>query len=171
MRSRIALWCGVAALSLGACGDPARDDRIDALGPEQPGVPTGPPHRPGQPCTLCHGGRGPGSPTFSVAGTVFREPGVAEPVQGVAVELTDSDGDFYWVPTNCAGNFYITEDAWKPRFPLWVTLRYGDVVVDMETAVQRDGSCAGCHTEPPAVDSPGHVYLSETPINAPGGCR
>src|SRR5450432_160855 len=48
----------VLVCALVGCGDPVHDTAVSALGPEAPGVPKGPLHRPGQPCVLCHGPQG-----------------------------------------------------------------------------------------------------------------
>src|SRR5262245_50333962 len=53
------------------CTDPVRQAQIDKLGPEDPAVPVGPDHRPGQACVLCHSEGGPASSkAFAIAGTV-----------------------------------------------------------------------------------------------------
>ena len=62
--------------TLAACDtDPVHSSAVDALGPEVAGVPKGPYHRAGQPCVTCHGGEGPASQQFVMAGTVFFGPG------------------------------------------------------------------------------------------------
>lgn len=165
---------GVALLgvaSLAACTDPTIAKEEAALGPEQAGVPRGPTHRPGQPCAHCHQSGGPGNPNFSIAGTIYQDAERELPVEGAQVSLVDSNGDGWTLYTNCAGNFYITENDWQPQFPVWASVHWGDIHVDMESPIYRDGSCASCHTSPAAPDSPGHVYVSETPIAARGGCR
>src|SRR4051794_4421968 len=73
-------------LAFVSCGDPVSDARIAALGPEDPGVPPGPLHRPGQPCVVCHSRQGPASP-FLVAGTVYSERGSKTPLANVAVDI------------------------------------------------------------------------------------
>ena len=54
-----------------ATSNPVHDNEVAALGPEDPSVPPGPDHRPGQPCLVCHGGSGPASAQFAVGGTVY----------------------------------------------------------------------------------------------------
>ena len=55
-----------------SCTDPVRDQQIERLGGEDPRVPPGPEHRPGQPCVLCHSDGGPASDLkFAIAGTIF----------------------------------------------------------------------------------------------------
>lgn len=154
-----------------ACADPSVDAVVDALGPEQPGVPQGPLHRPGQPCATCHQSAGPGSPDFSLAGTVYQDEVELLPLEGVAIELVDSDGREHSTSTNCAGNFYIESDRWQPTFPVWVRLRYGDLVIDMETPIYRERACATCHADPAGPDRTTHVFLSEDPLGLPvTGC-
>ena len=161
----LAFWCN-------GCGtDPTISAVADRLGPEQPGVPEGPTHRPGQPCVTCHHGSGPGEPAFSLAGTLYVDRDRALPLEGASVELVDALERRRSVTTNCAGNFYIEADDWQPRFPVWVEVRFGAESIAMETPIQRDGACATCHFDPAGPDSAGHVYLSEELLDLPaGGC-
>jgi hypothetical protein len=154
------------------CGDPALDARVDALGPEAPGVEQGPEHRPGQPCATCHRDSGPGSPNFSVAGTVYQDAERILPLVGARLDFVDSMARRYTVHSNCVGNFYVEMDDWRPRCPLWVRLTFGELGVAMQTPIHRERSCAECHAEPSGPDSLGHVYLSEAPLDpTPGGCE
>ncbi len=146
-----------AVLLAGAC-DPVHDDAVEALGGEAPGVEQGPLHRPGQPCLVCHGGPGPGSPTFSVAGTVFRTRGDRTALPGAIVTLTDASGVQRSFATNEAGNFYVEPGQWAPPFPLRAAVSYGGVTIEMQTRISGDGSCGGCHSDPPSRDAVGHVY-------------
>lgn len=165
-------WLMSTVFAVFSCGNPAVDNQVDSLGPETAGVEQGPQHRPGQPCVLCHGGGGPGEPNFSIAGTVYRQIDDERPLQGVQVDLVDSHGRTRRTFTNCAGNFYLTESDWDPRFPVWVTLRHGDIVNEMETPIFRDGSCAACHEGDPSPTSVGRVFLSDEPFEGGrGGCR
>lgn len=155
-----------------ACADPVVDEVVDALGPERSGVPQGPEHRPGQPCVTCHQTSGPGSPDFSLGGTVYSDQERALPLEGASVEFVDAIGRRHTEVTNCAGNFYITKDEWEPRFPLWTQVRFRDKSIAMETPIYRDGSCASCHADPAAQGSTGHVYVSDEPFDPPTeGCR
>ncbi len=163
----------VAGLALsGGCGNPAVDDKISALGGEQQGVPQGPFHRPGQPCLLCHSKYYGAKPEMVVAGTVFADLKQFLSVENVDVVLTDSVGETRTATTNCIGNFFITKDSWDAQFPLAAEIRYpvydasGNVQKDdkgqivrkvkaMGSWINRDGSCASCHTlygRVPAVD-------------------
>jgi hypothetical protein len=136
----------VLALS---CGDAAHDDAVEALGPERRGVRPGPNHRPGQPCVTCHNERGPGSPEFSMAGTIYVARGVREPLAGVTVVLQDATGSTKTAVSNEVGNFYVAKSTWSPTFP--VNVRLKDVRADqndempMITRIGREGSCATCH--------------------------
>jgi len=134
----------------GAC-DPVHDDQVAALGGEAPGVPHGPLHRPGQPCLLCHN-------DFSVAGTVFVNPGDRQAALGVTVNLTDSQGNAFAATTNEVGNFFVRQNQFQPVYPMKVALQYGGVTANMIANVGRDGACASCHFDPPGPASPGHVY-------------
>lgn len=162
--SSVLAGCIAAA---GACGDPTIDSVIDGLGPEQRGVPQGPTHRPGQPCVTCHQGAGPGEPSFSLGGTVYQDDAQLLPLQGASVELADAEGRVFSTLTNCAGNFYVEADDWQPTFPVWVQVRLGDLVTDMETPIYRERSCATCHAAVPSPELTLPVYLSEDPLGLP----
>lgn len=161
----------VAVASSTSCSDPVTDKRKTALGGEQAGVPQGPLHRPGQPCTVCHDGSD--QRAFIVAGTVYASIAAAQPVQGARVTMTDANGDAYVSETNCAGNFFVRSESWKPRFPLTMLVSYGTQQIKMEGPVQREASCASCHTPETSNSSPGPVYLwSDTvPPGVAGGCQ
>ena len=160
-------------LFVAACGNRAVDDRIELLGPEAEGVPPSEFHRPGQPCILCHGEYLREHPIMTVAGTIHAFPAADNPlpVKGVTVRLTDAFGEQKEAGTNCAGNFFITEDQWKPAFPLRAEIEYpvpGSVDstkrVVMSTRISRDGSCAGCHKGAPNQGSPGWVTCAEADL-------
>lgn len=158
-------------LGLWACTDPVREDRIDALGPEAPAVRAGPLHRPGQPCLACHDGNDGDTRAFSVAGTVYAFADAETPAPNVVVELTDVAGRVFRTGTNCAGNFFVTPEDFAPRYPLWVTIASGDLRVEMDSPIQRDGSCASCHAEPVGPRGAGRVYLYDLPRTLPEtGC-
>lgn len=142
-----------------SCGDPVHDEQVDALGPEPRGERTGPDHRPGQPCIVCHGGSGPGGSHFSIAGTVYATKGQAAPQPGAIVRIIDSRGSRIDLQANRVGNFYVDVEKWAPTSPYWVSVSYGDTHQEMQTQVGRDGSCGGCHFDPPGRTSPGRVYV------------
>lgn len=140
------------------CGDPLRNESIDALGPERRDVPAGPLHRPGQPCLRCHDDSGNAS-AMVAAGTVFRGIDDFTPAQNVDVMLIDSVGRVAVAGTNCAGNFFLHRGDFDPVLPLWTTLRFGERVIDMESPLNKNGDCAACHAEPVSQASAGHVYM------------
>jgi hypothetical protein len=155
----------VAALMLGAasCYDPVHDQEVAALGGEAPGVSPGPLHRPGQPCNVCHGGIGPASTRFSVAGTVFLYASGSAPAVGAQVQLEDVTGSAWHSTTNSAGNFYVLQSDWAPTYPMTVPALVsssGSTTQSMSTLDNREGSCAACHTMAPGTDSAGQVYLN-----------
>jgi hypothetical protein len=160
MRLPIAVLAG---LLLAACFDPVHDDRVEALGPEVAGVKRGPLHRPGQPCTVCHGGEGPGSPTFAVAGTAFERQKSLAPLVGGVVRLVDTHSRQLGIFTNEAGNFYVQEDDFTLSFPLFASVELGDEAHQMQTPIFRAASCAECHADPPGRSSVGHVYVFADP--------
>ncbi len=136
---------------LAACSDPTRDHQIERLGGEDPAVQPGPEHRPGQPCVLCHSAGGPASNhPFVVGGTIFQTDAPNSPgAENVEVRFVDarSNGPSDQVFTNAAGNFYVEESSWDVTYPFRVGI-YKDkkLVAEMSTTVNRDGSCATCHT-------------------------
>jgi hypothetical protein len=153
----------VSGLLLAACVDETHDLQVQALGGEAPGVPRGPLHRPGQPCLVCHGGEGPSSHSFVMAGTVYAVQGEMAPATGAEVVVEDVKGSIYGATTNEAGNFYIPTDQWAPTLPAQVQVSQGKNSQQMLTHIGRDGSCADCHTPTPGPTSPGPVYLALAP--------
>jgi hypothetical protein len=163
---------GMLLAVIAACGDPVQDKAIEALGPEASGVPKGPFHRPGQPCVLCHSDAG-GAPPFSLAGTVYIDADTLTPIDGVQVNFVDSFGSTFSTTTNCAGNFFVSPREYALDGPVWVNMRRDEVLREMDTAIYRDGSCAGCHADPLGPALAGHVFLIEDPTIekvSVGGC-
>lgn len=128
-----------------ACYDPVHEDEVAALGGEAPGVRPGPLHRPGQRCTTCHGPDGPGSPEWSVAGTIFAVDGQSQPEVGARVIVTDRLGAERTLVTNAAGNFYVDRKEWDPSFPIRVQVESQGITRGMDTSIGRDGGCGRCH--------------------------
>lgn len=125
-------------------------------------MPVGPLHRPNQPCVLCHREGGLAEP-YSVAGTVYFEKGSDKAAAGAEVVLLDDKGRKHTARTNCAGNFFVRPGSFTPHYPLWATLRVGDFTRDMESAIFREASCAGCHSTPAAPHSAGPVFVTDDP--------
>jgi hypothetical protein len=148
----------VLALALAAC-DPVHSDAVDALGDEAAGVRRGPLHRPGQPCLLCHDGALGDPNAFSVAGTIFVNAVDLTPANGAIVHLTSSNGAEIRTNANAAGNFYLTPNQYTPAYPMKVDVDYRGILVKMTSNVGRDGSCAGCHSDPAGSTSAGHIYI------------
>lgn len=155
--SAVAPLASVALLlgGLASCSDPVIDDAISRLGDEDPAVPVGPLHRPGQPCLACHSERGGADSIFVVAGTIFETAAPdSPPAADVEVVMRDarniSPGSFV---TNEAGNFFVRQSEWPDvNFPFKVGLRRGGKQIVMTSTVNREGSCAFCHQ--PAQGSP-----------------
>jgi hypothetical protein len=162
-----ALLSACAAWALPSCADPVHDDAVRVLGPEDPSVPPGPLHRPGQPCVTCHGGSGPASRRLSLGGTVYAVRGEKSPAVGAVVRIEDIDGKSFSASTNSAGNFYTLPATASPHYPIQMTVRSldGTVVQQMLSPSQRDGSCADCHVDPQSPRSPGTVYLSTVDLD------
>lgn len=156
-------------LLLSACSDPVKDTAIDSLGGEAPGVSPGPLHRPGQPCLYCHDGYGPGELEFSVAGTAFQYADSKTPLANAIVHVIDSRGRTARTGTNCAGNFFFQKADYDPSYPIWTTLEFGGVLLEMSTPIFRDGSCSSCHRDPASESSVGHIYFAPPGLPLPGG--
>jgi hypothetical protein len=158
-----------AAHALVGCTDPVESDRVASLGGETDGVPRGPTHRAGQPCTWCHNGSE--EREFTLAGTVFDTLSNGRPVQGARVTVTDATDKTVVVETNCAGNFFIRPETFRPVFPVRTKISFGSHEQTMESLIHRESSCAACHATIASRTSPGPVFLFETPPdNVPGGC-
>jgi hypothetical protein len=142
-----------------ACEDPVREGAKAALGPETPGVPPGPLHRPGQPCLVCHDLEGKGASPFAMAGTVYADEDTKVPVNEATVVLQDAAGHTQTTSTNCAGNFILRAGQLTLQYPIWVTVQGAGETIDMESPIYRDGSCASCHGDPRGPTSAGHVFL------------
>ena len=177
IRAPHSLALAVVALSAtvsASCFNPVHSDDVAALGGETAGVRTGPTHRPGQPCLVCHGGNGPGSPEFEIAGTIYEYRDVASGgVEGVEVKLTDVTGKVVTLQSNRAGNFYLEKDRVSLYYPLSVELNDSRItdapagVKTMVTPVGRNGGCSFCHVNNlnPADKTTHmpHVYLNLAP--------
>ena len=173
--SAFIVWVAVAALS--ACSDPVHQHQVDALGGEQPGVPEGPLHRPGQPCNVCHGDYGPADLQFAFSGTVYVSIWEKDHPEGVAlpdakVKVFDVKGKAYETGTNCAGNFFILKSDYEPTWPVWTSIFYGmmggqPIEQKMSSPIQREGSCATCHADPPSVEAVGRLYMSPNFVTFP----
>jgi hypothetical protein len=143
--------------------DPELASQVAALGPETAGIAPGPNHRPGQPCLVCHRDGGAAQPTFAMAGTIYRQKGVAQTIGNVDVELTDPTGRTITARSNCAGNFYIAPADFPLAYPVWVALRSGAHSIEMESPIYREGSCATCHGNQVGPTSAGPAYLTDEP--------
>jgi hypothetical protein len=170
-------------LALAVCGCypfPPEAETADALGPEAPGVSTGPLHRPGQPCLVCHGDNYQrGGVVFEVAGTVYRRAGDEDGQVGADVVMTDADGRTFTARTNLAGNFTVEVDTalsaprqrdegqldidFAPTFPLVVEVDADGEERHMRSAIYREGSCSACHLREVDELSAGRVVLVGAP--------
>lgn len=172
MNKRVIPLLGISVLLGGmlACGDPLREQRVEALGEEAPNFDPGEFHRPGQPCIWCHDSHEGAEPEMSIAGTLFVAlPDVAPYlVGGYVVRLLDSEGTRIDKVSNKCGNFYTTQEEFDPAYPVRVEVLVPDPNDDdkllsnqlMSSRIARDGSCGGCHKHPSSPFSPGVVYVS-----------
>jgi hypothetical protein len=168
---RVVAIVAAAGLALSCGTDPLRENAVEALGGEQPGVAPGPLHRPGQPCAVCHSEEG-DAPAFVLAGTVFRTP-TSGPLAGATVRFIDATGAQYATRSNCVGNFFVRKAEFDPKRPLWVKIEHEGKSIEMRSAIFREASCAACHEDPPRPDKVGRVYGAEdsgAPLEAEERC-
>ena len=167
-------------LSLAGCGNPSIDVIVKDLGEEDPNVPPGPLHRPGQPCVACHGPYYGASPRFSIAGTIFasetKKPNETTPVpvEGAVVYLIDTRGSTQTPTTNCAGNFWVNAE-YAPQFPVAVQVQCPDPTTKapvttntMQGRISREGSCNACHRGARNQSSPGWAICAFGSPGYPG---
>jgi hypothetical protein len=170
MRSRASWLSAVllfAWLGSSGCVDEIHVLQVQALGPEDPNVPPGPLHRPGQPCLECHGGEGPSKTQFSFGGTVYMSPGSKAPAVGASVQVEDSNGAVVVAQSNQAGNFFVSIIDWEPKYPTWQQVSLGSMTQIMATHSGREGSCAFCHANQAGPTSAGQIYINF--VSADGG--
>ena len=149
-----------------ACADPVNSAEQSALGPEDPGVPRGETHRPGQPCFVCHS-------DFAAAGTVYQDD-LVTPFEGASVTIVDAVGNQVSATTNSAGNFIIRKSDFQPTFPIGSYVDdAGNAITGvsvvgsdptnpavMLTQVGRNLGCNACHTPDRTASSPGPIYIT-----------
>lgn len=135
-----------------SCTEPVREKQIQALGDEDPNVPIGVDHRPGQPCLVCHADGGPASnKPFVLAGTVYQTRASNSPgAGGLFVRFTDATGagPNVDIQTSQSGNFFVTADQFPGMaFPVKAALFDKDktFLQAMQTTINREGSCNFCH--------------------------
>ena len=151
-----------AATVSASCFDPVHADDVAARGPEQSGVREGPTHRPGQPCLVCHGGSGPASAEFEIAGTIYElRESPSAPVADVTIVISDSSSPpkLVTLTSNQAGNFYLQKDRETLYYPLHIEIDddrikqdhpstpLGGKIRSMVTPIGRNGGCAFCHVD------------------------
>jgi hypothetical protein len=172
----------VAFAALAACTT-IEKQRADGLGPEVSDP--GPKHRPGQPCLWCHSsvfGDGRATPSFDLAGTVYRRRGDTTGAAGLEIDIEDAAGHRIVVNANVAGNFaLIVEDGltepiqsyegvWRVPgplvFPLRTSVADGGLKRNMQNVVHRERNCNVCHTDVPGAASNGRIYVQAEPADA-----
>ena len=113
---------------------------------------------PGRECVGCHQQRGEG-PSYLIAGTVYEMVHEADDcfgLDGVTVEITDANGSQWSLPTNDAGNFFLSESQGPVAFPYRAAVVMGGNRVEMVTP-QSDGRCLTCHTSTGAMGAAGRI--------------
>ena len=119
---------------------------------------------------MCHGGSGPASRSFAVAGTVYQaQSGEVVPQTARRCTVVDTNGSQATATTNAAGNFWVLESHVDPDVPRPRRggRRTATSRTPMFTHIGRDGSCATCHSDPPGGDLVGHIFLA--PGDEPDG--
>jgi hypothetical protein len=144
----------VAATAGVACGDPVSTKKVDDLGDEKPNISPGEYHRAGQLCIACHREGGKSKTVFSIAGTIFTQPGRAVGLDSAKVQITDSAAAKYTATTNCVGNFYVKPSEFDPKFPVLVRVLKENRSRSMGSQIGRAGDCAECHKVGVNSDSP-----------------
>ncbi len=180
--ARVATLALVALLLAGCLGETPEEQAARALGPDTCGGGRrggedddegGPEHRCGQPCLLCHSDSyNPGERVFIMAGTVFSRPGDTVGIGGAEVALEDAAGHQVSVLTNSTGNFMLSRGSslqqrgngqvrvpFELVYPVTVVVRKGAIERKMRSHIQREPSCAVCHTAALSATSAGHVVL------------
>lgn len=102
-------------------------------------------HNPGLACASCHDGSI--GPRFSVAGTLYADPGGATPVAGATITLVGADGSRIDLATADNGNF------WTDRAIEFPVTTYASSCPDLAAMATKAGSgdCNGCHTAGDAI--------------------
>jgi len=108
-----------------------------------------------------------------MSGTVYATIDGTQPVSGARVSMTDARGRTFVSETNCAGNFFVRPETWRPEFPVKTKITWGTQTIEMESAIHREGSCAACHEKGLSPSSPGPVFLWDDtpPAGVTGGCQ
>lgn len=161
-RCRLAILLALSTASAGCIGQSPEQAEADALGPDPSGLPNGPLHRAGFPCTRCHGDAWwQESPAFELAGTIYREPDGVRGMNDAEVIVRDASGRELTLRTNESGNFYLRQGSANLDFPLRVSVRSGDSEQTMRGLIWRERSCSACHRGPPGEASNGPVFVME----------
>ncbi len=175
------LVLAAAAIGLASIGsscnlDPVHRTGVSSLGEEKSAdyPPESAYHRPGEPCALCHSGKGPADTQFVLGGTVFWGPDAYDArVDNAYVRVLDANKTKRCFVTNCNGNFFVTADEFaKITFPLLVSVeRTKDpgkdestlVIRRMSSHIGREASCATCHIQGLRdFASPGQIRMYNT---------
>lgn len=120
---------------------------------------------PGRMCQACHlpGGQA-GRLSWTASGTVYARPDSScneGGLEGVQVDLLDDQNRvFLSLMTNRSGNFFTSEDISVPRFRIRLSK---DGMCQEMVGLQPTGACAGCHYPSTSTNTPGRVYLDNTP--------
>lgn len=172
-----ALCVAISVTLLGCIGVSPEQAAADALGPDTGRFEDGPLHRAGFPCTRCHGDAWwQDSPTFELAGTVYRNRTDSEGVEDAQVVIKDAAGHVLNARTNRAGNFFFVRGGSEPTqkregrfeipfalsYPLRVSVLAGGLLQNMRNPIWREQSCSTCHSGEPDEDNNGRIFTLET---------
>jgi hypothetical protein len=143
---------------LGSMGAPDAD--VVEPGPDAASVPCADPvanvgggeHNPGQACVACHAADG--GPDFTLAGTLYADPGGVTPLAGATIVVIDAGGASIEMVTQSNGNFWTSEPL---TFPVHVSATRCPDTTPMVSAVSSaDCNAGGCHA---TGSSTGRIHL------------
>lgn len=174
-----ALWLMVYSVLAGCIGVSPEQAAADALGPDTGRWQDGPMHRAGFPCTRCHGDAWwQESPSFELAGTVYRNRTDRDGVEDAQVVIKDAAGHVLNARTNRAGNFFFVREGSKAtqrgdgrfdipyalKYPIRVSVLAGGLLQNMRNPIWRERSCSTCHSGEPSEANNGRIFtLDATP--------
>lgn len=111
-----------------------------------------------------------------MSGTIYATADGQKPLSAARVLMTDATGTTFTAETNCAGNFFVRAETWRPTFPVYTTVKWGDQSQPMASPIHREPSCGACHGQTASPSSAGPIFVwgdagPPPPDDLPGGCK